>query len=323
MPATRRTLLATAAAGFAIPAAAQPAWPARPLRLVIPFSAGGATDVTARLIAERLTQSLGHPVVADNRPGAGGNLAAELVAKADPDGYTLLMATIGTASINQHLYARLGYDPVRDFADVALVNAVANGIIVHPSVPVSSFAEFVAYAKANPTALNYGTPGNGTSGHLSGEYLKFRAGIAMQHVPYRGTSGVLADLLGARVQLAVDNLPAYLPQVREGKLKLLAVTSQERWFAAPDVPTVAEAGIPDFAAEAWFGVAVPARTPRPVVDRLAADILAAVADPTVAARLREIGSAPRPLGPEAFSQFAAAESTKWAEVVRRAGIRLE
>jgi tripartite-type tricarboxylate transporter receptor subunit TctC len=319
----RRTLLGCALAlPFVATARAQSWAPTRPLRLVVPFQGGGATDLTARLFAERLGPMLGQPVVVDNRAGAGGNLGAELVAKADPDGHTLLMGTIGTASINQFLYSRMPFRP-EDLAPVALVNQVANGIIVHPSVPAQDFAGFVAHAKANPGRLNYGTPGNGTSGHMSGEYLKVRAGIELTHVPYRGTGGVVPDLLSGTLQVAVDNLPAYLPHIREGKLRLLAVTSGTRWFSAPEAPTVQESGIPNFEAVAWFGVQAPARTPAAAVQRVANGILELSREPAVIARQREIGMEPRPLGPAEFGAFIAAENTKWQEVVRLSGAKLD
>jgi tripartite-type tricarboxylate transporter receptor subunit TctC len=324
MTITRRAMLGTTLALPALaPAAAQAPWaPSRGVRIIVPFQAGGATDVTARLLAERLGPVLGQPVVADNRPGAGGNLAAELVAKAEPDGHTLLLATIGTASINQFLYSRMPFRP-EDLAAVALLNQVANGVVVHASVPVQSFAELVAYAKANPGRLNYGTPGNGTSGHLSGEYLKARAGIAITHVPYRGTAGVVPDLLGGTLQMAVDNLPAYLPHVREGRLRLLAVTSRERWFAVPEVPTVAESGLPGFEAVAWFGVQLPARTPAAIQERYAAAIADFSRDPAMIARQRDVGAEPRPLGPAAFDAFIRSENEKWREVVRLSGAKLD
>ena len=305
-----------------LPLAAQPAWPNRPIRLVVPFQGGGATDVTARVIAERLSTTLGQPMVVDNRAGAGGNIGAEHVAKSDPDGHVLLMGTIGTATINQFLYSRMPYRQ-EDLVPVALVNQVANGIIVNPDVRATNLAELIALAKAQPGALNYGTPGNGTSGHLSGEYLKTRAGIDLQHVPFRGTGGVSPELLAGRVQVAVDNLPAYLPHVAAGRLRLLCVTSRNRWFSVPETPTVAESGIAGFEAVAWFGIQAPARTPRPVIERLSAAVLQAVAEPAIQAKLREVGSEPRPLGPAEFGAFIAAENEKWREVVRVAGARLD
>ncbi|MBR0682161.1 tripartite tricarboxylate transporter substrate binding protein [Roseomonas eburnea] len=301
---------------------AQAPWPGRPIRLVVPFLAGGATDVTARVLAERLSVTLGQPVVVENRAGAGGNIGAEYVARSEPDGYTVLMATIGTAAINPYLYARMPFRP-DELAAVALVNQVANGVFVNAEVPAANFAELLALAKRRPGELNCGVPGNGTSGHISCEYLKTRAGIDLQIVTFRGTGGVIPELLSGRVHVAVDNLPSYLPHVTEGRLRLLAVTSANRWFAVPDTPTVAESGIPDFEAVAWFATQVPARTPRPVVERLAGAILEALAERGVQARLREIGTEPRPMGPAEFDRFIAAENAKWAEVVRRSGARLD
>lgn len=328
MHITRRPLLgvATLLATPGLLRAGRP-WPNRPIHLTVPFQAGGATDVTARVVAERLGGLLGQPVIVDNRAGAGGNVGADLVAKAEPDGHTLLMATIGTASINQYLYGRLAYDPQRDLAPVALVNEVANGVIVDAEVPARSLAELVALAKRNPGGLNYGTPGNGTSGHLCGELLKHRADIDLQHVPYRGTNGVIPELLAGRLQVAVDNLPAYLPHLASGALRLLAVTSKERWFTAPEVPTVAEAGaslgLEGFEAVAWFGLQAPARVPRAVIEAIAGATLQALGEAPLQARLQEIGSTPRPLGPDAFARFIAAENAKWSEVVRLSGARLE
>jgi tripartite-type tricarboxylate transporter receptor subunit TctC len=328
MLTTRRALLG-AAAFLATPGLlrAQPAWPNRPMRLVVPFQAGGATDVTGRVIAERLGEMLGQPMVVDNRPGAGGNIGADAVAKAEPDGHTLLMATIGTASINQFLYKRMPFDAQKDLAPVALVNEVANGVIVNAEVPAKSLPELIALAKKDPGALTYGTPGNGTSGHLSAELLKSRAGIDLLHVPYRGTGGVIPEILAGRLQVAVDNLPSYLPHLQSGALRLLAVTSKERWFTAPEVPTVAEAGadlgLRGFEAVAWFGVQAPAKTPKPVIDRLSATLLQALSEEPVRAKLREVGSAPRPLGPEAFAQFITAENAKWSEVVKISGATLD
>ncbi|MEN0076588.1 MAG: tripartite tricarboxylate transporter substrate-binding protein, partial [Paracraurococcus sp.] len=265
--------------------------------------------------------------VIENRAGAGGNLGADAVAKAAPDGHTLLMATIGTASINQFLYQKLPYDPQKDLAPIALVNEVANGIIVDARVPAQSLAELVALAKGDPGGMNYGTPGNGTSGHLCGELLKSRAGIDLQHVPYRGTGAVIPELLAGRLQVAVDNLPAYLPHLASGALRLLAVTSKERWFTAPETPTVAEAGatlgLKGFEAVAWFGLQAPAKVPRPVIEAVAGATLRALGEAPVQAKLREIGSAPRPMGPEEFGRFIASENAKWSEVVRISGARLE
>ncbi|HZH45734.1 MAG TPA: tripartite tricarboxylate transporter substrate binding protein [Roseococcus sp.] len=318
-------LLPALAPGLALAQGAAPsAWaPSRTGRIIVPFTAGGATDATARLIAERLTQSLGQTYVVDNRPGAGGNLGTDMVAKADPDGHTLLLATIGTASINQFLYPRLPFDPLRDFASVGLINQVTNAIVVHPGVAANNLGELLALARQSPGTMNYGTPGNGTSGHMCAEYLKFRTQTRNGHVPYRGTGALMPDLLGGRIDLAVDNLPAYIPHIREGRLRILAVTSRDRWFAVPEVPTVGQSGVEGFEAVAWFGMQAPARTPRPILDRLTSAVGEAVAEPAMQARFRDLGAEPSFLDGPAFDRFIAAENDKWREVVRVAAIKLE
>jgi len=328
---TRRATLALTAAATttalgmrATGAQAQGVWaPSRPIRLVVPFSGGGATDVTARILGEGLSAKLGQPVVIDNRPGAGGTIGADVVAKSDPDGHTLLMCTIGTASINRYLYTRLPYNPDTDLVPVANANAVANGIMVHPTaMPAQDFQAFIALAKANPGKFNYATPGNGTSGHMCGELLKAKAGIDIGHVPYRGSATIMADLLAGRVELSVDNLPAYLPHIRENRLRILAVTSKDRWFAVPQTPTIMESGIPGFEAVAWFGVQAPGGTPQPILDRIGGLILEICRDPVTASRFHELGAEPMPLGPTEFAAWIASENEKWQEVVRVSGASL-
>ena len=301
---------------------AQAPWPNRPIRLIVPFQAGGATDVTGRVMAEQLSAALGQPVVVENRAGAGGNIGADAVAKADPDGHTLLMATIGTVTINHFLYSRMPFRQ-EDLTAIARVSLVANGVMVNAQVPARTLQELIALAKRDPGALNYGTPGNGTSGHLCAEYLKTLSGIDITHVPFRGTGGVIPELLAGRVQIAIDNLPAYLPHIASGAVRLLAVTSAEPWFSVPEAPTVAASGFPGFEAVAWFGLQAPARTPRPIIERIAQATIAAVGKPEVQAKLREVGNEPRALGPAEFERFIAAENEKWREVVRRSGARLD
>ncbi|HWL80702.1 MAG TPA: tripartite tricarboxylate transporter substrate binding protein [Roseomonas sp.] len=322
---SRRLVLAAGAGLLAAPALlrAQPAFPNRPIRFVVPFPGGGATDVTARVIGEQLSPLLGQPVVVDNRPGAGGNIGADMVAKSDPDGHTLLMCTIGTASINQYLYSKLPYDPAKDLTSLALANSLANVITVPAESKAKTLKDLLDMARAEPGNLNYGTPGNGTSGHMCAELLKTRAKVNISHVPYRGSATVIPDLLANRLDLAVDNIPPYLPHIQEGRLRALAVTSKGRWFALPDVPTVAESGIEDFEAEAWFGVQAPSRTPRPIVERISNHILDILKKPDVITRLRDIGSEPRPLGPAEFDRFMQAENSKWQEVVRISGAKLD
>jgi tripartite-type tricarboxylate transporter receptor subunit TctC len=323
----RRSLLAATPA-LAIPAllpvsARAQGWtPSRPVRIVVPFTGGGATDAAGRIMAERLSAVMGATFVVENRAGAGGNVGADAVAKADPDGHTLLMATIGTASINQFLYPNMPYNPQTDFASIGMVMGVANGVIVHPSVQANSFAELLTLARAQPGVLTYATPGNGTSGHMSGEYMKFRAQVDITHVPYRGTGAILPDLLAGRLTMAVDNLPSYLGALREGRLRILAVTSAQRWFAVPETPTVAESGIPGFQAIPWFGLQAPARTPAPAMARLQEAVAAVLAEAAVQTRIRALGAEPMPLIGADFDRFIASENEKWREVIRAANISL-
>lgn len=319
--AARRAFLAVASTGLAAPALAQAPYPSRPVRLIVPFPPGASTDAVGRLTAERLSTLLGQPFVVENRGGAGGLIGAEAAACAAPDGYTLLVATISVSAIAPHLAPRLAWDPARDLANVAASCVVPNAVLARPDLPARDVAGLIALAKERPGALAYGSPGNGTSGHLCAEYLKSRAGIALTHAPYRGTAPLLADLLGGRLDFAVDNLPFYVSHVREGRLRLLAVTSPDRWFSVPDAPTVAEGALPGFAMVIWWGLQAPAGTPAPVVERLEAAMLTAFAEPDTRARLREIGVDAAPLGTSAFDRLVADEHAKWGAVVRDAGIR--
>ncbi|MCR0980704.1 Bug family tripartite tricarboxylate transporter substrate binding protein [Roseomonas populi] len=298
-------------------------YPSRPIRMIVPFPAAGATDLTARVVCERMATILGQPVVIDNRPGAGGNIGTEMVAKAEPDGYTLLTFTIGTASINQFLYTKLPFDPHKDLASVALINEVPNAVVVGADSPFKSFQDLMAAAKAKPGDINFASPGNGTSGHLCGELLKFKTGVNITHIPYRGTASIIPDVMAGRCDVAIDNLPGYLPHLTAGRMRALAVTSGTRWPALANVPTVKESGVPDFEAVAWFGFQAPGRTPKPIVDRLAKLVTDIVAEPAVIDRLREIGSTPKPLGPEALDRYIAAEDEKWQAVVKQSGARLD
>ena len=326
----RTTLAAVAASLLAAPAAhAQAAWPARPIRLIVPFTPAGTTDIAARILAERLSQRLGQQVVVENRPGAGGNVGSDVVAKAEPDGYTLLMCTVSSGAINYSLYgARMPYKP-EDLAAVGLVLRVPNLIFVTPSLPVRTLRELVDYAKARSGQLNIGSSGLGTSLHLTGELLKSVAGIDLIHVPYRGSGPMLQEVIAGRIEVAVDNLPSVIGHVKEGRLRPLALTARERSPALPEVPTTAEAGFPEVEATAWFGVQAPARTPRAIIDRLGAEVDAVVKEPATWARYAELGGMKPGLTPEdgttpeAFEAFIRAEIAKWAEVVRKSGAKLE
>lgn len=317
--------LATAAAAFllhATPAAAQ-AWPAKPVRLVVPFPAGGTTDILARIIGQRLGDKLGQQFVIDNRGGAGGNVGAEVVAKADPDGYTILMTTIGIQSINAHLYSKMSFDPLKDLAPVSLVAMVANVLVVHPSVPAKTIPEFIALAKAQPGKLNFGTPGNGSSGHLSTELFKTMTGTNMVHVPYRGSAPMLTDLLAGQVQFAIDNLPSALPHIKSGALRALAVTTPQRWPATPELATIAEQGVPGYNATAWFGVVAPSKVAPDIIKKLSAEIDAIIKAPDVKAQFAQQGAEGVGGSPESFAKFIAEENDKWAKVVKASGAKVD
>ncbi|MCB4821755.1 Bug family tripartite tricarboxylate transporter substrate binding protein [Roseicella aerolata] len=328
---TRRAALAASATLLAAPAlrAQGTAWPNRTIRLIVPFTPAGTTDIAARILAERLTQRLGQQVIVENRPGAGGNVGSDAVAKAEPDGYTLLMCTVSSGAINYSLYgARMPYKP-EDFAHAGLMLQVPNAIFVTNDLPVKTLKELVDYAKARPGKLNHGSSGAGTSLHLTGELLKTVAGIDMLHVPYRGSGPMLQEVIAGRIEVAVDNLPSVIGHLRDGRLRPLAVTTATRSPALPDVPTTAEAGFPGVQATAWFGVQAPAKTPKPIIDRLGAEIDAVVKEPETRARITDLGGMLPGLTPdggttpETFEAFVRAEIAKWTEVVRKSGATVE
>jgi len=316
--------LALAAIGGAAIANAQtPAYPSRPIRLVVPFPAGGTTDILARSVAQKLTEAWGQPVVVDNRPGAAGNIGAELVAKAPPDGYTLLMGTVGTHAINASLYAKMPYDHVKDFVPVILVAGVPNVLVVNPAVPAHSVSELIAYGKANPGKLNFASSGSGTSIHLSGELFKVSTGVQMTHIPYKGSAPALQDLIGGQVQLMFDNLPSALPQIKGGKLRALAVTSTTRAAVLPDVPTVAESGLPGFEASSWFGILAPAGTPPAIVTKINGEVAKWVASAEAKEKLLSQGANAAGGTPEDFARHIQAETAKWAKVVKESGAKVD
>lgn len=325
----RRALLA---APFLLPAVAsgQPAWsPTRPIRLVVGFTPAGTTDIAARIIAEPLSQRLGQPVTVENRPGAGGNVGADVVAKAEPDGHTLLMQTISSGAINYQLYgARMPYRP-EDFAGISLVTRVPNAIFVNPQVPARTLMELVELARRNPGRMNIGSSGVGTSLHMTGELLKLATGIELTHVPFRGAGPMMQEIIAGRIEVGVDNLPSVVGHLREGRLRPLAVTTRTRSPAIPDVPTTAEAGLPAVEATAWFGVVGPARMPAAAVARINQEIEAALADPAIWRRFDELGGMRADLAPgggstpAAFDSFIRAEVEKWGDVVRRSGATVE
>lgn len=329
----RRTAIAATAALLATPTIARAqgagSWPNRTIRLVVPFAPAGTTDIAARILAERLTQRLGQQVIVENRPGAGGNVGTDTVARADPDGYTLLMCTVSSSAINYSLYgAKMPYKP-EDLAGAGLMLQVPNAIFVTKDLPVRTLQELVDYAKARPGQLNNGSSGAGTSLHLTGELLKTVAGIEMLHVPFRGSGPMLQEVIAGRVEVAVDNLPSVIGHLQDGRLRALAVTTAMRSPVLPDVPTTAEAGFPDIQATAWFGIQVPARTPRPIIDRLGTEIDAVVKEPATKERIAALGGmmpALTPDGgtsPETFEAFVKAEIAKWGEVVRKSGASMD
>jgi tripartite-type tricarboxylate transporter receptor subunit TctC len=298
-------------------------YPTKPIRLVVPFPPGGTTDILAREVGQTLSAALGQPVVIDNRPGAAGNIGSELVAKSAPDGYTLLMATVGTHAINPSLYAKLPYDHVADFAPVILVASVPNVLEVTPSLPVHSVADLIKLAKQEPGRINFASSGSGTSIHLSGELFKTMAGVNMTHVPYKGSAPALTDLIGGQVQVMFDNLPSSLQQIKAGKLRAIAVTSAQRAPALPDVPTIAESGLPGFEATSWFGVVAPAGTPPAIVARLNADVNQWLQTPEAKEKLLAQGAAAAGGSPEQFAAYIRAETEKWAKVVKASGAKVD
>jgi len=316
-------LAAVIAIGAIAPVAAQGAYPTKPVRLVVPFPAGGTTDILARAVAQKLSETWGQQVIVDNRPGAGGNIGSELVAKSPPDGYTLLMGTVGTHAINPSLYAKMPYDHVKDFVPVILVAGVPNVLVVNPSLPVNSVQELIAYAKANPNKLNFASSGNGTSIHLSGELFKTMTGVQMTHVPYKGSAPALTDLIGGQVQLMFDNLPSSLQFIKAGKLRALAVTSLARSSTLPELPTLAESGLPGFEASSWFGVLAPAGTPNDIVKKLNGEIAAWLASPDAKEKLAAQGAIAAGGTPDTFVTHIAAESAKWAKVVKASGAHVD
>jgi tripartite-type tricarboxylate transporter receptor subunit TctC len=317
----RREALLSMALAVAAPVSLVRAESGKPIRLVVPFTPGGTTDILARVLAPRMQQSLGQSVIIDNRPGAGGSLGADLVARAEADGLTLLMGHIGTLAVNVSLYPKLPYDPLKSFAPVAWVARVPNVLVVNAASGITSLKELIARAKANPGKLTYSSGGNGSAAHITFEVLKLRAGIFMSHIPYRGTAPSVTDLLGGQVDATFTGAPAVLPHVRSGRLRALAVSSPARIAALPEVPTVAESGYPGFEADQWYGIVAPAGTPADVVARLNATINKALASPEVAQQLATEGALPMQTTPKAFADLIAAEIPRWREVVRAGNVK--
>ena len=313
---------AVAAAATVGGAALANEYPERPVRLVVPFPPGGGADILARTVMPRVAQALGRPIVIENKPGAGGNLGADLVAKAAPDGYTVLYGTNGTHAINPTLYRNLRFDAARDFIPVSRMTTIAAMLIVNPKLPVASVEELIRYAKANPGRVNFASAGNGTTSHLAGELFKTMAGVDIVHVPYRGGALAVTDLIGGQVQMMIDVMPNAYPLARDGRARGLAVATASRYPGAPEYPTIAEA-LPGFEASAWDGIFVPAGTPAPVVARLNAAIREALQDPAIAEALRARGAQPMPNTPEEFARHIADSAEKWARAVRASGAKID
>ncbi len=317
-------LLALASAGIH----AQTAWPNRPVRIVVPFAPGGTTDLLARAVAPELTKAFGQPFLVENRAGAGGNVGAEVVAKSAPDGYTLLMGTVGTHGINRALYPKLPYDPIADFAPITLVAGVPNVMVVNAdaarALNINNVQDFIKLAKSRPGRLNMASSGNGTSIHLAGELFKSQTGVFMTHIPYRGSGPALLDLTAGQVDVMFDNLPSAMPLIKAGKLKALAVTSATRSGALPDVPTIEEAaGLKGFEATSWFGLLAPAGTSADTVNRIQQEVARALATPAIKEKMLAQGAIPSGNTPAQFAALIDAEHKKWAQVVKVSGAKVD
>ena len=314
-------ILGSALGALALCAQAQ--YPARPIHIVVPSAPGDGSDLTSRLISDKLSAALGQPVVVDNRLGAGGVVGTEFAARQPADGYTLIMGNAGSHAINASLYSKLSHDPAKDFVAVALVGIAPNMMVVNPSLPVQSVAEFIAYAKAHPGQVDFASGGNGSSAHLSAELFKSMTGISMNHVPYKGATPALTDVIGGQVQLMIGNMPPMLPHVKAGKLRALAVTTSRRYPGLADVPTVAESGLAGYETLAWFGLFAPAGTPKAIVARLNREVNAIVAQADIRERLLGFGMEPVPGTPEDFAARQAADIAKWKKVVADSGAKVD
>ena len=309
-----------AANGYAQPDAA---FPVKPIRIIVPSAPGSGPDIMARAIGQKLTEYLGQPVVIDDKPGAGGIIGAETAAKSAPDGYTLIMANAGSHAVNASLYAKLPYDPVRDFAPITLVAMAPNILIVHPTLPAKSARELIALAKSRPGELTFGSGGNGSTAHLSGEMFRTMAGINIVHIPFKGSPAAVVGVIAGQIAMAFPNIPPALPHVRSGKLKALAVTTAKRSAAVPELPTVAESGLPDYAATAWFGLLAPAGTQGAIVAKLNAATVKSVHLRDMQDRLAAEGTEAVGNSPEQFAQIIRTDIAKWAKVVKASGAKAE
>ena len=323
MPISRMLLCAAAVLGLSASLAHAQNFPNRPITLVIPFAPGGSTSIVGRGVADKMGELLGEKVVVDNRPGAGGTVGTKAVAKSDPDGYTLLLGYTGTLAIGPSLYKNVGYDPRKDFAPIGLIGNAPNSLVVNPSFSAKTVAELIAYAKANPGKVNFGSAGAGTASHITGEYFARAAGITLMHIPYKGTGPALTDLLGGHIPMAFAPVPASHANVAAGKLRALAVTSTTRSGLMPEVPTIAESGLPGFDASLYYGLAAPAGTPRPIIDKLNKALRDALASDEVKRQLGNDGTEITPGTPEDYAAFIDKDEKKWAGLVKQSGVEQE
>lgn len=321
---TRRTGIKTLAAAALLAtgvgaAVAQDGYPNKPLTMVVPFSAGGTTDILARIVGQALGQELGQTIIIENKPGAGGNIGAQQAARAKADGYTLFMGTVGTHAINQALYKKLPYDPIKDFTPLSRVANVPNLLVAHPSRPYKTVKEMIEYGKKHPNEITYGSPGSGASPHVSGALFQSMTGVELTHVPYKGSAPAISDLLGNQIAVMFDNMPSAIQHVRSGKLRPIAVTTAKRSPELPDVPTIAEAGVPGYEATSWFGLWSVAGTPQPVLDKLHASLTKVLKDPAVAKKIADQGGEVVIETPAQFDAFIKSEAAKWGKVVKESG----
>jgi len=326
--AARQRVVATAAALLALPlvlpgTAQAQQWPAKPIRFIMPFVPGGGTDFVGRLISPKLSETLGQQVLVENRGGAGGNIGVELAAKSEPDGYTMVLGTIGNIAVNPALYGKLAVDPLRDLTPVSQTSIVLNVLVVHPSLPVKTVRDIIALAKKNPGKLTYGSSGMGAADHLAGELFNRIVGTELVHVPYKGGGPAMADLVGGNITLSFATMVSVLPHWKSGRLRPIAFTLPERTPLFPDIPTIGEAGVPGFAVTNWYGVFFPAKTPRPIIDRMNSAVNAALKLPDIVERHHGAGIVPTGSTPEAFDKFIRAESARFARLVKEANLKVE
>lgn len=315
-------LLATATLALAGMAHAQSSFPSKPINIIVPFSAGGTTDILARIVGQYLGTELGQPIIIDNKPGAGGNIGGQQAARSPADGYTLFMGTVGTHAINQSLYKKMPYDPIKDFAPLSRVATVPNLLVAHPSRPYKTVKELIAYAKAHPGEVTYGSPGSGASPHVSGALFQSMTKAELTHVPYKGSAPAVSDLLGNQIAIMFDNMPSAIQHVRSGKLRPIAVTTAKRSPELPDVPTIAEAGVPGYEATSWFGLWVPAKTPADVQQKLYTALTKVLKDPAVVKKIADQGGEVVIDTPAQFDAFIKAEAAKWGKVVKESGAEI-